>query len=148
MRQATLGDAAEVSRLVTELGYAASVDMVVERLRRILSEDRFLVLVAVGDDGGLLGWVNAEERLTLESGTTFEIVGLVVDATARRRGIARSLVTAVEHWARSRGATSVRVRSNVNRDESHPFYETAGYRRLKTQHAYVKELTAEGSGLR
>lgn len=140
LRQATLADAAEVSRLVTELGYSASVDHVEERLRRLLREDRVLVLVAESDEG-LLGWVNAEERLTLESGASFEIVGLVVDARARRCGVGHALVREVESWAVTKGAASVRVRSNVARVESHAFYEAVGYRRQKTQHAYERPVT-------
>jgi hypothetical protein len=32
------------------------------------------------------------------------------------------------------------VRSNVERVESHPFYEGIGYQRTKTSHIYRKEL--------
>ena len=69
-----------------------------------------------------------------------EIVGLVVDAAHRGRGVGRRLVAEVEAWAAARGLEVVTVRSNVARTESHPFYERLGYARTKTQHAYRKRL--------
>jgi GNAT superfamily N-acetyltransferase len=64
----------------------------------------------------------------------------VVDARERGRGVGRRLVAAVEEWARARGLEQIAVRSNVTREESHPFYEHLGYTRVKTQHAYRKRL--------
>ena len=69
-----------------------------------------------------------------------ELIGLVVDSAARRRGLGRALVDAAEQWARSRGLTTVKVRSNVTRELSHPFYEALGYVREKTQHSYRKRF--------
>jgi len=34
----------------------------------------------------------------------------------------------------------LRVRSNVARAQSHPFYAAMGYDRVKTQHVYCKAL--------
>jgi len=69
-----------------------------------------------------------------------ELMGLVVDGTARRRGTGRTLVDAAEQWAKSRGLTALTVRSNVTRELSHPFYEALGYVREKTQHLYRKRF--------
>ena len=76
----------------------------------------------------------------LETGERVEIVGLVVDDAARRRGIGQLLVDAALDWAREIGIGEVIVRSNVARGESHPFYEGAGFERIKTQHVYLKRL--------
>ena len=43
-------------------------------------------------------------------------------------------------WAREMGCRAVSLRSNVVRDGAHAFYEKAGYRRIKTQHVFQKEL--------
>jgi hypothetical protein len=40
-----------------------------------------------------------------------------------------------------------RVRSNVARELSHPFYESLGYERAKTQHVYRKTLAGPPRGL-
>ena len=71
-----------------------------------------------------------------------EIIGLVVDAATRRVGIGRTLVTLIERWALERGYSILLVRSNVVRQESHPFYDQLGYERVKTQHSYKKVLNA------
>ena len=70
-------------------------------------------------------------------------VGLVFDPAVRRGGVGTALVAAAEKWAASRGAATMRVRSNTARDISHPFYEALGYTRSKTQHVYTRSL---GSG--
>jgi GNAT superfamily N-acetyltransferase len=50
------------------------------------------------------------------------------------------LVRAAEQWARDIGAEFVSVRSNINREESHPFYRKLGYELKKTQQVYRKRL--------
>lgn len=143
LRPARSSDAAAIARLASQLGYPGSAEQIAERLAILVAAERFFVCVAESNDGELLGWINAESRLTLESGVSHEIVGLVVDASQRRSGVGRALVHAAEEWAASRGATALRVRSNVTRVESHPFYESLGYSRQKTQHAYVKPIREE-----
>ena len=141
IRVATIADAAEIARLSAQLGYPAPVETFAARLRRLLDSRVHAVLVAVSDaDRHLAGFIALEQRITLESGERVEIVGLVVDADARRGGVGRSLVAAAEQWAGDHGLDEVFLRSNVVRPEAHPFYEGLGYTRTKTQHAYRKRL--------
>lgn len=139
IRSAAAGDAAEIARLTTLLGYPASTGEIADRLRTLLqSTDHF---IAVADAAqGLAGWIAAERRVLLESGIRAEIVGLVVDPDARRAGIGAALVQAAEAWAIRQNLAVMSVRSNIARIESHPFYERLGYVRQKTQHAYTKHL--------
>ncbi len=69
-------------------------------------------------------------------------MGLVVSQACRRAGIGRALVAAAEQWQTERGVAAICVRSNVVRPESHPFYESLGFARYKTQHAYIKRTEA------
>ena len=138
LRDAQPGDAPEVVRLMTQLGYSASIAETRERLEQLRDERYCTQVAAAGSE--LLGWISGERRLTLESGTIWEIVGLVVDARARRHRVGAALVGAIERWARDQGASAVRVRSNVARVESHDFYLALGYERVKTQHAYMRTL--------
>lgn len=140
LRPARIEDAAEIARLLGVLGYPAEAAAMADRLRAILPLARHRVAVAQAGHAGLLGWIAVERRLTLESGERIEIVGLVVDAVARGAGIGRALVADAERWARTQGFDAVGVRSNVMREGSHPFYESLGYLRIKTQHAYRKLL--------
>jgi GNAT superfamily N-acetyltransferase len=95
-------------------------------------------VAATGD--GLLGWIGVERRSTLETGEKAEIVGLVIDARARRTGVGRALAEAAEDWARRQGFDALMVRSNAARIESHPFYLKHGYQLRKTQQVYLKPL--------
>jgi len=140
IREATVGDAAEISRLSAQLGYPADTAVFAQRLTALIDSPKHAVLVADAGDAVLHGFIGVEHRLMLEMGERVEIVGLAVDAVARRGGVGRALVAAAEHWARARGIDEVFVRSNVVRPESHPFYERIGYLRSKTQHVYRRRL--------
>ena len=140
LRPARNGDAAELARLSAQLGYPQQAVEFERRLRRLLISADHPVIVAADSDTHLLGFIAIERRLVLEFGERVEIVGLVVDDAARRRGIGQALLRAAEVWARATGVDEVAVRSNVLRDESHPFYEGNGFERTKTQHVYRKRL--------
>ncbi|MGH8033103.1 MAG: GNAT family N-acetyltransferase [Luteimonas sp.] len=143
IRTATAADAGEIARLSAQLGYPAETGVFAQRLTRLLASARHAVFVAVDarDRRRLHGLITAEHRLTLGLGEGVEIIGLVVDAAARRGGVGRALVDAAEGWARRAGSAEVFLRSNVIRPEAHPFYEGIGYLRTKTQHVYLKRLS-------
>jgi GNAT superfamily N-acetyltransferase len=140
VRRAIPADAARLAALSAELGYPASAAALAERLGELLAREDQVVFVADAPPGEVVGWVHGSEQQLLESGRRCELLGLVVDARVRSRGVGRRLVTAVEEWARARGLEQMAVRSNVARTESHPFYERLGYARVKTQHAYRKRI--------
>lgn len=140
IRAAGLADAAEIARLSAQLGYPGDVAVFADRLERILRLPTHAVLVCDGANGRLAGFIALEQRLMLESGDKAEVVGLVVDADARRTGAGRSLVAAAECWARARGLHELFLRSNVVRPEAHAFYPALGFERSKTQHVYRKAL--------
>lgn len=142
LRAACTEDAAEVARLAGELGYPLETGAMTARLRALLPLPQHRVTVAQGAPAGLLGWIAVERRLTLESGARIEIVGLVVDASARGIGVGRALVADAEQWALAQGFEAIGVRSNVAREGSHPFYESLEYSRVKTQHMYRKRLVS------
>lgn len=138
-RVARMDDSAEVARLCTQLGYPTTTDEMTARMGVVISAgDRQVFVVEDGDR--LLGWIGVELRTTLETGRKAEIIGLVVDAQARRSGAGRALVEAAERWVRQNGLDAVMVRSNTVRQESHPFYEGIGFVRRKSQHVYHKTL--------
>ena len=144
LRPAGVEDAAEIARLAGELGYPVETQTMAARLAALLPQPQQHVMVAQADDGRLLGWIAVERRFTLESGERIEIVGLVVDAAARGSGIGHALASDAEHWAREQGFDAISVRSNVDRLQSHPFYQRLGYVHRKTQHAYTKLLDVAG----
>ena len=138
LRRARSEDATEIARLVTELGYPVEAGAILPRLQALLVHPDHLVTVAAGPNDRLSGVIMAEHRALLLYGPQVEIMGLSVGAEARRMGVGRALVKAVEDWARQFGDSQIVVRSNVVRPESHPFYEKIGYKRKKTQHVYAR----------
>src|SRR5215831_20063327 len=135
VRRARSADALRIAELSGVLGYPVDPVVMSERLAHLLARDDNAVFVAVTGDR-VTGWIHGAEHELLEIGRVCEILGLVVDASARLGGAGRALMAAVEQWAVSRGLPQVSVRSNVVRAESHPFYERLGYGRVKTQHSY------------
>ena len=140
LRRARLEDAAEIARLMTELGYPIEAAEILPRLQALLVHPDHLFTVAAGPKDHLSGVIMAEHRALLLFGSQVDIMGLSVGADARRMGVGRALVKAVEDWARQFGSHKIVVRSNVLRPESHPFYEKIGYERKKTQHLYARSL--------
>ncbi|MFN2623402.1 MAG: N-acetyltransferase family protein [Chthoniobacterales bacterium] len=143
IRKATVDDATAIARLSGELGYPVEAHVMRERLARLLGRDEHVVFVA--ETAEVAGWIHAAEHELLEVGRHCEICGLVVGAGQRGKGIGRRLIEAVEEWAPSHGLKQISVRSNVIRPESHPFYESVGFERYKTQHAYRKRLALPDS---
>jgi GNAT superfamily N-acetyltransferase len=142
IRVAGVSDAARLAQLSGELGYPVTLEVMTERLGRVLNRPGDLVLLLEHAEYGVLGWIHGTEQEFLESGPRCEILGLVVGAEHRGSGIGRALVEALERWAADRGLKQMAVRSNVARSESHPFYERLGYVRAKTQHAYRKTIAS------
>ena len=141
IRRATPNDATRLAQLSDVLGYPVKLEILRDRLDRLLEGPTNIVLLAELPNVGTVGWIHGAEQELLESDRRCEILGLVVDPEHRGKGIGRRLVEAVERWAEQRGLKQIAVRSNVTRQESHPFYERLGYVRAKTQHAYRKPLS-------
>lgn len=139
VRPAASGDVPALCGLVCELGYAGTAEEIAARLARIVADDSQAVRVA--ERGGrVVGWVQVQMTNLLESEPRGEIVGLVVTAAERGRGIGAALVHAAEDWARGRGLTLMGVRSNQVRLDAHRFYQRLGYAEAKTQLSFRKQL--------
>ena len=140
IRPMTAADIDAVTVLCGQLGYPSTAQEVAARFEGLASRPPNAVFVAEEDDT-ILGWAHVQEILTLESGPSADLGGLVVDDAARGRGVGRQLVEAAERWAIERGYREMRVRSNVVRVEAHQFYRNLGYEVIKTQLNFRKRLT-------
>ena len=148
IRGMTASDVEAVAELCGQLGYPNTAAEVAARFDGLAARPPNAVLVAeddaqphgVGRRPAVLGWVHAQEELTLESGPWADLGGLVVRDTARGQGVGRQLLDAAERWAIDRGLPEMRVRSNVIRAEAHEFYRHLGYEVVKTQLNFCKAL--------
>jgi GNAT superfamily N-acetyltransferase len=141
IRFAMVEDAERIAHLSGHLGYASTAEETARRLGELGRNSEHAVLVA--ESGRvLLGWVHVHVSHSLVTDTPTEIAGLVVDEQQRRRGIGQMLMEHAEQWAQDKGCRSVRLRSNVVRNDAHAFYEKLGYQHIKTQKAFRKILVA------
>lgn len=133
-------DADRVADLITQLGYPATGEEIVRRFEQIDGQENQIVLVA-DEDGAAIAWIHTAVHPNLERDAAAEILGLVVADDHRGRGVGGALVSAAESWARTRGCLALRVRSRIERERAHAFYERRGFQRVKTQHCFEKPLT-------
>jgi GNAT superfamily N-acetyltransferase len=140
VRRAAVSDAAEIARLAAQFGYTVPEPDVRRRLEALGTMPSQYIAVVQDSRDSISGWIQAQRTLVLTAGERVEIIGLVVDAATRRRGIGALLVEAAQQWTRTQGLAQIIVRSNVQRDSSHLFYLALGYSRSKTQHVYGKTL--------
>lgn len=143
LRPAVVADAPAVAILTTQLGYPVSPTETSARIDELGQRSDQLLLVAE-HNGVVVGWLQIHTYVTLEFGHQAEIIGLVVSETQRRGGTGRALVLAAERWARSGGAKSITVGSNIVRTESHSFYLALGFEPTKTQAIYRKAVVPPG----
>jgi GNAT superfamily N-acetyltransferase len=139
IRRATVDDAPAVAALATELGYPCDAETMRARLAAVPHDAQRTVLV-IERDGEVLGMIDLATVEAIESGAWTEIRGLVVASAARSHGLGAQLLEAAEAWARERGHTRVRLRTNVTRERAHQFYLRHGYAITKTSYAMEKRL--------
>lgn len=139
IRRARPDDADRLALLTDQLGYPTTATALGARLRQLAAEETQAVLVAEME-GEVVGWIQVGRGLSLEAGAQAELLGLVVDAARRSRGIGTALVAAAEAWARTRGLEHLRVRSNVTREATHRFYRNLGFEEVKRQVVFRKDL--------
>lgn len=131
VRDATRSDAAELLRLLSQLGHEIPPGFDAARLVAFLaSGEQVLVAARAGSVPGspLLGAATLHVTPMLHRpGPVGRITSLVVDDGQRGHGIGRALVRAAERSFDARGCVFVEVTSNKRRTDAHAFYERLGY---------------------
>ncbi|HEX4582081.1 MAG TPA: aminoglycoside 6'-N-acetyltransferase [Acidobacteriaceae bacterium] len=96
-----------------------------------MASSRFLVRVALNQQGEPAGFVEATLRNDYVNGcTTSPVVfleGIYVEPRARRQGIARSLVDAVEGWGRQMGCSELASDALLENSDSHAMHRGLGF---------------------
>ena len=128
-------DADAISKLLPELGYAASAEQVVRRLaalREWPDQEAFVAEI----DGHVVGLCHVQGVRMLNSEGYAEIQALVVSTSLQGQGLGKKLVAHACEWAFARGYERVRLRSNVVREAAHAFYEHLGFEKAKASYAF------------
>ena len=89
------------------------------------------VRLAVDANGAAVGFVEASKRIDYVNGTNSSPVvfleGLYVEPDARRNGVARALVAAVDGWAASQGCTQLASDSPLENVAAHAVHRALGF---------------------
>ena len=139
IRRARPNDAARLAELSGQLGYPASREEIVQRMKGMRPVGQHAIFVAESDRV-VTGWLHVSVTPLLEVALRAEVNGLVVDESVRSLGAGAQLLAAAEQWAAEKGCKSMSVRSNVIRERAHAFYMRNGYEHCKTQKAFRKVL--------
>ena len=138
IRTATAHDAAELARLLTELGHPTTADGIAALWKPWAAAGNS-ALVVPRADGTLAGAVTLHQMTVLHRPTPVgRITALVVDAPARGQGIGRALVAAAEAAFVQSGCKLLEVTSHMRLADAHAFYEHLGYER--TSQRFAKTL--------
>lgn len=95
------------------------------------------------EDGVVVGMLGFRIRENLEEASRYgEISAIVVNASARRRGVGRYMMEHAERLAKETGCKGTWLVSGFGREEqAHRFYRDLGYE--ATGYRFVKKLGAE-----
>jgi ribosomal protein S18 acetylase RimI-like enzyme len=140
VRGARDSDATPLAGLAGQLGYGSTAREIEDRLAGMAGSRDHAVFVAEEPGGKIAGFVGVYINRAVESDARAEISGLVVDDLTRSQGVGKRLLDRAEEWARERGCRAIGLRSNVIRERAHAFYERHGYRVIKTQKSFRKDL--------
>jgi ribosomal protein S18 acetylase RimI-like enzyme len=134
---------AAVSRLVKQLSDSAIVPGQTE-LEEIVSSPASRLLVARAEDGGILGMLTLV-LFRIPTGMRAWIEDVVVDETARRRGVGEALTQAALRTAKEAGARTVDLTSRPNREAANRLYSRLGFEPRDTT-VYRSQSAAEVDG--
>lgn len=143
IRDLEAADLPALAALLGELGYPAAVTELPDRLARFLAGAGNRVLVMDGDAGRgqVVAFAALEITHPLHHATPVaHLSSFAVATSARRRGLGRRLLAAVEASARRRGCGLLVLTSADHRADAHVFYPAAGYDRAGLK--FVRRLGA------
>lgn len=132
-------DLAAVNKLSEQLGYPQSEAATASYISAVLNSSDDYACVALEADR-IVGWVHGFKTRRIETGTFIEIGGLVVDNECRGKGIGKLLVAAVRNWCQEQGINTLKVRSNVIRQDAHRFYIHQDFTETKEQKVFEQHL--------
>jgi RimJ/RimL family protein N-acetyltransferase len=137
IRRAEAGDAAALTALANEVSAEPEGWLISTGWRGVAEERRFLRAVRRHPDaavyvaelqGELVGRLSLARDAHPASAHIADL-GLMIDASYRRRGIGRALMEEAERWARESGVTKLELHVFPWNEPAMALYESLGYQR-------------------
>jgi ribosomal protein S18 acetylase RimI-like enzyme len=139
IRAAEVNDAAALAQLMCELGYKTNRSEMRQRVKSILNDARYSMLVAEIDNE-VCGMIGTVTHMSYEhNDPSGKIIALVVSKKQRRSGVGRALIATAEKDFAERNVTRVALTTRFEREDAHQFYESLGYSRSGFR--FAKSLT-------
>lgn len=123
----------------TSLGYDLSKEATYNQLVKLVKDTTNKLLVAVSKNR-VVGYIHARDYDTLYFSHAKDIMAITISNDYQGQGIGKKLVNAVEEWAKETNAEFIRVNSGEERELAHVFYERCGYKRIKKQVNFRKNI--------
>ncbi|MCR4886033.1 MAG: GNAT family N-acetyltransferase [Clostridiales bacterium] len=141
--RAASGDTAAAAALACELWPDHSAEEMAEEIASLLArEDAAIFLYK--EQGEAVGFAQCQLRRDYVEGTESSPVGylegIYVRAGVRRQGIARSLLSACENWAKAHGCAEFASDCEMDNADSQRFHRAVGFEEANRIVAYVKKL--------
>jgi GNAT superfamily N-acetyltransferase len=134
-RPASMDDLESIVYLSEHWGHPSTSEKMQRGVQEIINHaDHRIFLIQYEEK--ITGWIHGFCSLHMESGPYVEIAGMVVDRSFRRKGMGKKLVDKIIEWSKARNCKTVRVRSNILRQEAHLFYTGIGFQEVKQQKVY------------
>lgn len=133
IRRATILDAPELARLLTQLGHSTSTSQI-ETMWASWAAEGNAAFVHEENLGAIAGMITTHQMKVLHRPHPVgRITALIVDEPVRGTGIGRALVTAAEAALAAAGCGLLEITSNLKRTDAHAFYERLGYERTSVR---------------
>ena len=137
IRQLSKDDIKIVQQLMYELGYPLDEEELLFNIDIINQRNGIILVAELGEN--VVGCLSAVINISLAEGMFGEIVSLVVLSGYRRLGIGKCLMKQAEDWLKPQ-VEKIRIRANSIRLEAHKFYKSLGYKEVKTQISFIKNV--------
>ncbi len=140
IREVCAVDIEELTLLMADLGYPASVTDMQIRFKNINAHPDYKTIVATIKNE-IVGMAGLYRGMFYErNGTYMRILAFVVKRSSRKQGIGRILIKACEAWAIEQGIRTIVLNSGnrAEREDAYAFYQKLGYA-VKSS-GFVKEL--------
>lgn len=127
IREATAHDAQAIQALLTQLGYAQSLEFIAKKIQLFESDERQFIFVA-DIDCKLAGFLSLTmiPQIALE-GDFARIAYVCVDQQFRGKRIGQTLVAYAEQIAKKWGCNRMELHSGDHRKQAHEFYLGQNY---------------------
>ena len=145
IRRVQTNDAQVIGRICrSELGYEASDTNIAKKIEKLCNDGNYFIRVFEDEQTQrILGFIQAERYDLLYGDDGWNVIALAVSREARRNGIGREMLRALEQEALKEGCRFIRLNCNIKRLDAHTFYKQCGFSCDKTQVRVIKRYFPE-----